>query len=101
MSRNTRIGLDLLVITLGCALYGFGLVYINIANHLAEGGVTGITLLIRYWWGLDPAYSTDLLNIPLLIVGYKFGQACFSLYHLWNFDVICLVVDLATGALKH
>lgn len=47
MSRNTRIGLDLLVITLGCALYGFGLVYINIANHLAEGGVTGITLLIR------------------------------------------------------
>ena len=46
MSRNTRIGLDLLVITLGCALYGFGLVYINIANHLAEGGVTSADSLL-------------------------------------------------------
>ncbi|WP_125581768.1 YitT family protein [Lacticaseibacillus suibinensis] len=70
--RRQRVALDLALITLGCALYAFGLVTVNIANHLAEGGITGITLLIRYWWHIDPAYSTIVLNIPLIIIGYKF-----------------------------
>lgn len=39
---------DLAVIALGCAIYAFGLVTINIQNHLAEGGLTGITLILRY-----------------------------------------------------
>ena len=104
MSRNMRVCLDLLMIVLGCALYGFGLVYINIANHLAEGGVTGITLLIRYWWHVDPAYSTVLLNIPLLIVGYKFlgkralaytifGTLMLSAW-LWIWQRVPLSIDI-------
>ncbi|MFC6171286.1 YitT family protein [Loigolactobacillus jiayinensis] len=63
---------DLLLITLGCALYALGLVSININNHLAEGGITGITLILRSWWHWDPAYTSLLLNVPLIIVGYKF-----------------------------
>lgn len=63
---------DLLLITLGCCIYGFGLVTINIENQLAEGGLTGITLILRYWFQLDPAYATILLNIPLLLLGYKY-----------------------------
>ncbi|WP_461224062.1 YitT family protein [Lacticaseibacillus suihuaensis] len=73
MTKTTRrILLDLVLIGLGCALYAFGLVTVNIENHLAEGGITGITLLIRYWWHLDPAYSTIILNIPLIFIGYKY-----------------------------
>ena len=52
--------------------YGLGLVSVNIANHLAEGGVTGITLIIRYWLHIDPALSTILINIPLIIIGYRY-----------------------------
>ncbi|KRK73380.1 YitT family protein [Lacticaseibacillus nasuensis] len=72
MKNAQRTLVDLILIALGCGLYGFGLVTVNIANHLAEGGITGITLLMRYWWHLDPAYGTILLNIPLIIVGYKY-----------------------------
>lgn len=73
MAKKTqRMVMDLALITVGCALYAFGLVTVNIANHLAEGGITGITLLIRFWWHIDPAYSTLILNVPLIIVGYKF-----------------------------
>ncbi len=43
---TTRIK-EILFIVVGTAIYAFGLVYLNIANHLAEGGVTGITLIIR------------------------------------------------------
>ncbi|MFD1317659.1 YitT family protein [Loigolactobacillus zhaoyuanensis] len=65
-------GRDLFLIALGCALYALGLVSININNNLAEGGITGVTLILRFWFHLDPAYSSLLLNIPLIIVGYKF-----------------------------
>lgn len=64
--------LDLLMIIIGCGMYAFGLVAINIANNLAEGGVTGITLILRYWFHINPAYSTLALNIPLILIGYHY-----------------------------
>ena len=60
--------LDFLMIALGCAFYGYGLVNVNIANNLAEGGVTGVTLIIRYWLHIAPAYTTVLINVPLIVI---------------------------------
>ncbi|MBU5583533.1 YitT family protein, partial [Enterococcus sp. S181_ASV_20] len=69
-TMTTRIK-EILFIVVGTAIYAFGLVYLNIANHLAEGGVTGITLIIRALFGIDPAYTTLLINIPLILIGGK------------------------------
>jgi len=44
---------------------------LNIANQLAEGGVSGITLILRALFHIDPAYSTLLINIPLILLGGK------------------------------
>ena len=55
MNKDKIHVLDFLMIALGCAFYGYGLVNVNIANNLAEGGVTGVTLIIRYWLHIDPA----------------------------------------------
>lgn len=63
---------EFIMITLGALIYGFGLVAVNIKNNLAEGGMTGVTLILRAWWHFDPAYSTLILNIPLIILGYHF-----------------------------
>lgn len=60
---------DSLFILLGTAIYGFGLVYLNIPNELAEGGVTGLTLIMRALWNINPAYSTLILNIPIILIG--------------------------------
>lgn len=62
---------DLLLFTVGTAIYGWSLININIPNALAEGGVSGITLIIRALTGFNPAYATLLINIPLLIFGYR------------------------------
>lgn len=62
---------EIFFIVTGTAIYAFGLVYLNIANHLAEGGVTGITLIIRALFGIDPAYTTLIINIPLILIGGK------------------------------
>lgn len=71
---------SLLLIALGVAIYTFGFVNFNMANHLAEGGVAGMTLIIHALTGFSPAYSTLLINIPLFLLGAKvFGKKALAL----------------------
>lgn len=66
-----NIAKDIFMITFGCGLFGFSLVNINIANSLAEGGFTGITLILNSWFNINPAYSILFLNIPMILIGWK------------------------------
>lgn len=69
---------DLFFIILGTAIIGFSVIFLNIPNHLAEGGITGITLIIRALFGINPAISTLILNIPLILIGRKYlGRRSF------------------------
>ncbi|HZG76039.1 MAG TPA: YitT family protein [Paenibacillus sp.] len=64
-----------LPIMLGTAIYAFGLYFFVIPNHLMEGGVTGVALLLFYGAAVPPSVSTLLLNIPLFVVGFRaFGK---------------------------
>lgn len=58
-------------ILLGAAIFAFGLVHFNMQNNLAEGGFTGITLLLYFSSGLDPAITNLALNIPVFFIGWK------------------------------
>ncbi|MCH4163250.1 MAG: YitT family protein [Lentilactobacillus diolivorans] len=81
---------DLLVIALGAAIYSFGIVFFNIYNHLADGGVTGITLILRAVFHIDPAYSTILVNIPLFAIGYRFLGKKDMIYTLYGTIVLSI-----------
>ncbi|MFC2948326.1 YitT family protein [Virgibacillus sediminis] len=58
-------------ILVGSAIYSFGIVHFNMENNLGEGGFTGITLLLYFLWGWDPAISNIVLNIPVFLIGWK------------------------------
>jgi uncharacterized membrane-anchored protein YitT (DUF2179 family) len=62
---------NIFFILLGAAVFSFGLVHFNMQNKLAEGGFTGITLLLYFLWNFDPSYTNLLLNIPLFLIGWK------------------------------
>lgn len=49
----------------------FGINSFNLANGLAEGGITGVALLLKYVVGWDPGLSSLLINVPLLLLGWK------------------------------
>ena len=49
---------------MGAAIFSFGLVHYNIQNELAEGGFTGITLILLFAFNWDPALMNLVLNIP-------------------------------------
>lgn len=61
----------LLLIAVGVAIYTFGFVKFNMVNALAEGGVAGVTLIVHALYGINPAYSSLILNIPLFILGAR------------------------------
>ncbi|MBY6272595.1 MAG: YitT family protein [Caldibacillus debilis] len=62
---------NILFIFLGAAIFSFGIVHFNMQNNLAEGGFTGITLLLYFLFHFNPAVVNLLLNIPLFIIGWK------------------------------
>lgn len=65
-------------ILIGSAIFAFGLVHFNMQNNLAEGGFTGITLLLYFLFHFDPSITNLLLNVPIFLIGWKLlGRTTF------------------------
>lgn len=62
--------LNTLFILLGSAIFSFGVIYFNMQNNLAEGGFTGILLILDYF-GLPISIMNLILNIPVFLIGWK------------------------------
>ena len=69
---------NILFILIGAAIFSFGLVHFNMQNNLAEGGFTGITLMLYFVFGWSPSITNLLLNLPLFFLGWKLlGRSVF------------------------
>ena len=67
-----------LLITLGCVLYAAGVVLFLQAGNLSGGGVTGIALIINEVSGFSTGITTFIINVPLMLWGWKvFGKEFF------------------------
>lgn len=85
---------NILFILLGAAIFAFGLVHFNMQNNLSEGGFTGITLLMYFLWGWDPAITNIILNIPVFFIGWKIlGKQTF-LYTLVGTFAVSIFLKL-------
>ncbi len=62
---------QLFFITIGTALMALGVVNFAIVNQMAEGGFTGITIILYHLFGISTGVSNLLLNVPMLIIGYR------------------------------
>lgn len=98
-------------IIFGASVYAFGLLYFIIPNTLMEGGVTGITVLLNYAFGISPSLSTLILNIPLFLIGLKLlgkrqmiytGVGIASLtFFLWLFERMIKIGWIGTFQTKN
>lgn len=62
---------NLVPISIGTAIFAFGIHIIIIPNQLMEGGLTGIALLLNYVLSIPPSLTTLVLNIPLFYIGWR------------------------------
>lgn len=60
-----------LVIALGNVILAFGLYQIHAQTHVTEGGVLGMTLLLKHWLNISPAYTGFVLDLICFAIGLK------------------------------
>ena len=61
----------ILGLTIGAIIYSAGLNLFLIPNHIIDGGVTGISLLVQALTGVPFSVLIVVLNLPSFYLGYK------------------------------
>ncbi|MBA2942308.1 YitT family protein [Paenibacillus sp. CGMCC 1.16610] len=87
---------NVLAITIGTAIYAFGLHYFVISNELMEGGVTGVALLLKYVFNVPPSISTLVCNIPLFYLGWRVfgkGPMLYTIYGVVSLSFFLWVME--------
>ncbi|SHE35847.1 Uncharacterized membrane-anchored protein YitT, contains DUF161 and DUF2179 domains [Seinonella peptonophila] len=88
---------SLILIILGSFLFSIGVNSFAIANHLAEGGFAGISILLHYLYGWSPGTIMFIINIPLFIIGYKIlGKQTF-IYSLVGLGSVTLFLNITAN----
>ena len=63
---------EYIIVALACVVMAFNINYFFVGNKLAQGGVSGLSLIIHYLSNIDVSYLYFALNIPLIILAYIF-----------------------------
>lgn len=68
--------IDILFIIVGAAIYGLSVNLFTAPNHIAPGGITGLSTVLNYVFGTPIGLVSFIINIPIIIwavleIGYK------------------------------
>ena len=66
----------------------FGIINFSVTSNLAAGGITGIALILFHQFGIGTGVSTLFLNIPLLIIYYRFTNKAVFLYTVYGIAMV-------------
>ena len=69
--RTRLSGRACLLILAGSAIQAFGLYHVHACSGVTEGGVLGLTLLLKRWFEISPALSGAVLNMICYFVGWR------------------------------
>ena len=56
---------------LGSAVLAFGMYNIHAQSNITEGGILGLGLLFRHWFGISPAVTTAVLSAACYFFGFR------------------------------
>lgn len=60
---------DTVFIIIGSFIMALSFNLFFLPNHIASGGVSGLSVLAQAWLGIEPAFTQWALNIPLFVLG--------------------------------
>ena len=85
--------IDMTLIILGTSIYGFGVHMFTAPNHIAPGGVAGISTIVSHLTGFQIGRLYLLINIPLLILALVFLKKEFVIKTIVSILFFTFVVD--------
>lgn len=71
--------MEYLFMLAGCFILAASFNTLLLPNHIASGGVTGVSVIMKELFGIEPAITQWLLNIPLFFIGLAFLGGKFSI----------------------
>lgn len=96
-SKDFRISLaDVLFDIAGCTLVSIGVTCFSSPNNIAPGGVTGLSVMGNYLFGIPISVLTFGLNIPLLILAWRFLGHGFTLKTMKSVVVLTVMLQLVS-----
>lgn len=83
-----------MLLLLGTVIQAIGIYNIHALSNVTEGGVLGLTLLIRHWCGISPAVSSLVLNLCCYAFGWKTLGKDFVGYSLMSIAAYSLFYSI-------
>ncbi|HEX3043372.1 MAG TPA: YitT family protein [Bacillota bacterium] len=91
---------DYLGILLGVTITALALVWLQIPNKIAAGGVSGVSIILYYLWRLPVALTMLGLNLPLFIACLWTFGARFGVKTLFGAGMISIMIEFWTTVVK-
>ena len=85
---------EYIIVALACMVMAFNTNYFFVGNKLAQGGVSGLSLIIHYLSHIDVSYLYFALNIPLIILAYIFLGKNFLLKTLFATFILSVFLKI-------
>lgn len=94
--KSKDMWISILMVMIGTFLYAFTVNAVIIPNTLGEGGATGMTLMIFYWLGWNPAIVSFVLNAILLVIGWRHLEKRQIIYTIVSMVVMSVALEYTT-----
>lgn len=90
-SKNIR---QYVMILLGCLIGAASYPLFLEPNFIAPGGLTGVTTILNYYFGWPIGLTSLLLNLPLMVIGWKMISARFIVRTVLATLLFSALIDL-------
>lgn len=88
---------DAIYIVSGCLVFIWGMSAVMIPEGLFGGGLTGVAILLKYFFpGVDVGTAYFALNLPLLVLGLRTNSRYFIGLTAFGMTVFAVAADLWT-----
>ncbi|RUT33257.1 YitT family protein [Paenibacillus zeisoli] len=94
VSGPARHVLDSMMIIIGSFITALAFNMFLLPNHIASGGVSGLSIVVNSLFGIEPAYVQWALNIPLFAAGFLLLGRNYAIRSLLGTVVLPLFVYL-------
>ena len=84
----------------GCIFLALGVVWFFVPNDLLTGGTAGLSLLLHYITPYSIGTLMITVNIPLLLIGYKYLGKMFAFRTIVTIVLISAFIDLFVEVLQ-
>ncbi|MEH7121512.1 YitT family protein [Neobacillus vireti] len=86
----SRVILRIIMITIGAILMATGLEIFLVPNHVIDGGITGISIMLAHITGWKLGLFLFILNLPFVYLGYKQMGKTFAFSTIYGIIVLSI-----------